>query len=109
MRLFAAVGGIKGTMPVNVELWDASGDHQYEACWRAIMHEADGEPKPSLLSTLRCICAFLSHSSHVVDLFIVYNFTVLFHFGLVLQECCWCTTLTPPHKTNRSETGLIFS
>lgn len=27
---------------VNVELWDASGDYTYEACWRAIMHEADG-------------------------------------------------------------------
>jgi Rab-like protein 5 len=26
----------------NVELWDASGDHQYEACWKAIMHESDG-------------------------------------------------------------------
>lgn len=59
------VGGIKGNIPVNVELWDASGDHQcvliqekcmpldltvlsflytyrYEGCWRAIMHEADG-------------------------------------------------------------------
>jgi hypothetical protein len=23
------VGGIKGNIPVNVELWDASGDHQY--------------------------------------------------------------------------------
>ena len=27
---------------MNVELWDASGDHSYESCWRAIMHEADG-------------------------------------------------------------------
>jgi intraflagellar transport protein 22 len=26
----------------NVELWDASGDHAYEACWKAIMNEADG-------------------------------------------------------------------
>lgn len=27
---------------IQIELWDASGDHRYEACWKAIMHEADG-------------------------------------------------------------------
>lgn len=26
----------------NIELWDASGDHTYESCWKAIMNEADG-------------------------------------------------------------------
>mgnify|MGYP005996799249 CR=1 FL=1 len=28
--------------PVSVELWDASGDHAYENCWKAIMQDADG-------------------------------------------------------------------
>ena len=28
--------------PVSVELWDASGDHAYENCWKAIMQGADG-------------------------------------------------------------------
>jgi intraflagellar transport protein 22 len=27
---------------INIELWDCSGDHQYESCWKAIMHESDG-------------------------------------------------------------------
>jgi intraflagellar transport protein 22 len=27
---------------VKIELWDSSGDHQYESCWRGIMSEADG-------------------------------------------------------------------
>jgi Rab-like protein 5 len=27
---------------VGVELWDASGDHNYETCWRGIMAESDG-------------------------------------------------------------------
>ncbi len=26
----------------NIELWDASGDSQYEGCWKAVMAEADG-------------------------------------------------------------------
>jgi len=26
----------------NLEIWDASGDHSYESCWKAIMHNADG-------------------------------------------------------------------
>lgn len=26
----------------NVEIWDASGDHSFESCWKAIMNEADG-------------------------------------------------------------------
>jgi hypothetical protein len=26
----------------SVELWDASGDHSYESCWKAIMNSADG-------------------------------------------------------------------
>ena len=28
--------------PASVELWDASGDHAYENCWKAIMQDADG-------------------------------------------------------------------
>ena len=28
--------------PVSVELWDASGDHAYENCWKAITADADG-------------------------------------------------------------------
>ena len=28
--------------PINIELWDASGDHTYESCWRAVMNESDG-------------------------------------------------------------------
>jgi intraflagellar transport protein 22 len=27
---------------VNIELWDASGDHSYETCWKAIMVDSDG-------------------------------------------------------------------
>ena len=27
---------------IDVELWDTSGDHKYENCWRALMTEADG-------------------------------------------------------------------
>jgi intraflagellar transport protein 22 len=27
---------------IAVELWDASGDHQYENCWKGIMDGADG-------------------------------------------------------------------
>ena len=27
---------------IDVELWDTSGDHKYENCWRAMMTEADG-------------------------------------------------------------------
>ena len=26
----------------NIEIWDASGDHKYESCWRAIMADSDG-------------------------------------------------------------------
>jgi len=26
----------------NLEIWDASGDHSFESCWKAIMHSADG-------------------------------------------------------------------
>ena len=26
----------------NIEVWDASGDHSYESCWKAIMNNADG-------------------------------------------------------------------
>eukprot|EP00596_Hydrurales_sp_CCMP1899_P009562 CAMPEP_0119042944 /NCGR_PEP_ID=MMETSP1177-20130426/16293_1 /TAXON_ID=2985 /ORGANISM="Ochromonas sp, Strain CCMP1899" /LENGTH=166 /DNA_ID=CAMNT_0007010069 /DNA_START=99 /DNA_END=597 /DNA_ORIENTATION=+ len=26
---------------VNIELWDASGDHLYEGCWRGIMADSD--------------------------------------------------------------------
>lgn len=26
---------------VNIELWDASGDHSYESCWRTIMADVD--------------------------------------------------------------------
>ena len=26
----------------DVELWDTSGDHKYESCWKAMMTEADG-------------------------------------------------------------------
>ena len=26
----------------SVELWDASGDHSYETCWRGIMADSDG-------------------------------------------------------------------
>eukprot|EP00605_Chrysophyceae_sp_TOSAG23-4_P000286 GSChrysophyteH1.ASY1.ANO1.331.1 assembled CDS len=34
---------VKGySEPVSVELWDASGDHQYENCWKGIMDGADG-------------------------------------------------------------------
>eukprot|EP01039_Chlorochromonas_danica_P011469 gene11468-12828_t len=32
----------KGNNPISVELWDTSGDPRYEACWRAVMAEADG-------------------------------------------------------------------
>ena len=28
--------------PISVELWDASGDHQYENCWKGILDGADG-------------------------------------------------------------------
>lgn len=28
--------------PLNIEIWDTSGDHSFESCWRAIMNEADG-------------------------------------------------------------------
>lgn len=27
---------------VSIELWDASGDHLYESCWRGIMADSDG-------------------------------------------------------------------
>jgi Rab-like protein 5 len=27
---------------VTIELWDASGDHAFDGCWRAIMADADG-------------------------------------------------------------------
>jgi intraflagellar transport protein 22 len=31
-----------GNSNLKVEIWDSSGDHQYESCWRAVMSEADG-------------------------------------------------------------------
>ena len=31
-----------GSNVVSVELWDASGDHKFESCWRAVMSEANG-------------------------------------------------------------------
>eukprot|EP00602_Paraphysomonas_sp_CaronLab_P004134 CAMPEP_0185024852 /NCGR_PEP_ID=MMETSP1103-20130426/8039_1 /TAXON_ID=36769 /ORGANISM="Paraphysomonas bandaiensis, Strain Caron Lab Isolate" /LENGTH=172 /DNA_ID=CAMNT_0027557923 /DNA_START=111 /DNA_END=629 /DNA_ORIENTATION=- len=43
VRILEYEANIPGSSgPVNVELWDASGDHSYEGCWRAIMNEADG-------------------------------------------------------------------
>ncbi len=30
------------TTPLNIELWDSSGDHTYETCWKAIMQDTDG-------------------------------------------------------------------
>ncbi len=34
--------GSSNSSIVGVELWDASGDHKYESCWRAVMSEANG-------------------------------------------------------------------
>ena len=31
-----------GPEKVGVEIWDISGDHTFEGCWRAVMNEADG-------------------------------------------------------------------
>lgn len=34
------VAGVKED--VSIELWDMSGDHLYDSCWKAIMLNADG-------------------------------------------------------------------
>jgi intraflagellar transport protein 22 len=38
---FEAPGRNSGEI-VNIELWDASGDHNYETCWKAVMVDSDG-------------------------------------------------------------------
>ena len=30
------------SLRLDIELWDASGDKHFEACWPAILHEAHG-------------------------------------------------------------------
>lgn len=31
-----------GSEDLNIQIWDSSGDPQYESCWRAIMADSDG-------------------------------------------------------------------
>jgi len=40
LELEKSLPGVQET--ISLELWDASGDSQYENCWRAVMSEADG-------------------------------------------------------------------
>jgi Rab-like protein 5 len=34
------IKGVPETL--NIMLWDSSGDHKYENCWKAVMNETDG-------------------------------------------------------------------
>lgn len=37
-----SVKSARGSVNLNVELWDCSGDEQYASCWPAILHDAQG-------------------------------------------------------------------
>jgi hypothetical protein len=66
--------------------------NRYEACWRAIMHEADGN--------FKTVPHYLNSSNGVDS---------LNNFFFVLQVYSLSTTPTRPRKTNKLGTGLTIS